>query len=98
MAAKTPPGRFADQSHQAAHTLDKRGADGDTTTAERRWRLADLSKMAQDVFEDEEAAEVWLRTPNLVFHNTAPIDHLDTESGAMAVRQVLNAIDSGGAV
>lgn len=81
-----------------AHALVKRGANLDTATSERLWRLADLATMAQEVFEDEEAAKIWLRTPNLAFHDIAPMDYLDTEPGAMAVRQVLNAIATGGAV
>lgn len=52
--------------------------------------------MAQIVFDDTEVAKTWLRTPNLAFRNTAPMDYLDTEPGAVAVRQVLNAIASGG--
>lgn len=79
-----------------AHTLVKRGANIDAAASERIWRLADLVTMAQDVFEDEEAAKTWLRTPNRAFRDLAPMDYLDTEPGAIAVRQVLNAIGSGG--
>lgn len=79
-----------------AHTLVKRGANMDVATSERIWRLANLAKMAKDVFEDEDAAKTWLRTPNIAFHDIAPMDYLDTEPGAMAVRQVLNAIATGG--
>ena len=42
-----------------AHTLVKRGANMDPAASERIWRLADLMKMAHDVFEDEEAAKTW---------------------------------------
>ena len=79
-----------------AHTLVKRGANIDAAASERIWRLADVVTMAQDVFENEEAAKTWLRTPNLAFQNLAPMDYLDTEPGAVAVRQVLNAIGTGG--
>lgn len=79
-----------------AHTLVKRGANIDAAASERIWRLADLATMAQEIFEDEEAAKIWLRTPNRAFRDLAPMDYLDTEPGAMAVRQVLNAIGSGG--
>lgn len=61
-------------------------------------RLTEVTAMAQNVFEDEESAKIWLRTSNLAFHNVAPIDCLDTEQGAAAVRQVLNAIATGGGV
>lgn len=79
-----------------AHTLVKRGANIDAAASERIWRLADLVTMAHDVFENEEAAKTWLRTPNRAFRNLAPMEYLDTEPGAMAVRQVLNAIGTGG--
>ena len=80
-----------------AHALVKRGASLDAAASERLWRLADLVAMARDVFEDEETAKSWLRKPNHAFHDAAPMDYLDTELGAMSVRQVLNAIATGGA-
>ncbi|MFB9245117.1 DUF2384 domain-containing protein [Massilia antarctica] len=81
----------------AVATLVKRGANLDASVSERIWRLADLTNMAEDVFEDEAAAKLWLTTPNRTFLNLAPLDYLDTEPGAMSVRQVLNAIATGGA-
>jgi putative toxin-antitoxin system antitoxin component (TIGR02293 family) len=80
-----------------AHTLLKRGANLDAAVSERIWRLADLLAMARDVFEDDKAAKEWLRAPNRTFGDTAPMDYLDTEPGAMSVRQVLNAIATGSA-
>jgi putative toxin-antitoxin system antitoxin component (TIGR02293 family) len=79
-----------------AHALVKRGANIDAAASERIWRLADLAMMAQGIFESEESAKTWLRTPNPAFRDLAPMDYLDTEPGAMAVRQVLNAIGTGG--
>jgi putative toxin-antitoxin system antitoxin component (TIGR02293 family) len=81
-----------------AHRLIKRHALLDSAASERLWRLADVAAMAEDVFEDEAAAKLWLRSPNQTFLNTAPIEYLDTEPGAKAVRQVLNAIATGGAL
>jgi putative toxin-antitoxin system antitoxin component (TIGR02293 family) len=81
-----------------AHRLVKRHALLDSSASERLWRLADVAAMAEDVFEDETAAKQWLRSPNQAFLGVAPIDYLDTELGAKAVRQVLNAIATGGAV
>lgn len=81
-----------------AHRLVKRHALLDASASERLWRLADVAAMAEDVFEDELAAKQWLRSPNQAFLGAAPIDYLDTEPGAKAVRQVLNAIATGGAV
>ena len=80
-----------------AHALVKRGALMDAAASERIWRLADLMTQARNIFDDDEAAKAWLRTPNVTFHNAAPMDFLDTEPGAIAVRQVLSAIATGGA-
>lgn len=80
-----------------AHTLMKRNARLDVGVSERIWRLADVYTMARDVFEDDEAARVWLRSSNRAFLDAAPMDYLDTEPGASSVRQVLNAIATGGA-
>jgi putative toxin-antitoxin system antitoxin component (TIGR02293 family) len=81
-----------------AHRLVKLRARLDASASERLWRLADIAAMAEDVFEDEAAAKQWLRSANQAFQGGAPIDYLDTEPGAKAVRQVLNAIATGGAV
>lgn len=80
-----------------AHTLAKKGANIDAAASERIWRMADIVAMANDVFEDDEAARIWLCAPNRTFNQAAPLDYLDTEPGAMSVRQVLNAIATGGA-
>ncbi|HEU5435588.1 MAG TPA: antitoxin Xre/MbcA/ParS toxin-binding domain-containing protein [Telluria sp.] len=80
-----------------ALALGRRGANMDAGVSERIWRLADLAHMAREVFDSKAAATDWLRTPNRSFAGTAPIDCLDTEPGAMSVRQVLNAMATGGA-
>lgn len=79
-----------------AQALHKPGALMDAAASERLWRLADVMHMARDIFEDDDAAKVWLRTPSVAFNDSAPMDYLDTEPGANTVRQALNAIASGG--
>lgn len=66
------------------------------TTSERLSRQADIMNQARELFGDEETAMVWLHTPNLAFQNAAPVDYLDTDQRALAVRQALNAIAAGG--
>lgn len=75
-----------------AKGLARRGALMDAATSERLWRLADLLRTAAELFNDAAAAKKWLRTPNPGFNNEAPMDFLDTEPGAMAVRQALSAV------
>ncbi|NHZ43796.1 antitoxin Xre/MbcA/ParS toxin-binding domain-containing protein [Massilia aquatica] len=88
---------LAGLNETAAHALIRRGANLDPAASERIWRLAHVVAMAQDVFEDDKAAKTWLQSINRAFGDVAPMDYLDTEPGAMAVRQVLNAIATGGA-
>ena len=58
----------------------------------------EVRTMASSVFGNDAVAEIWLRFPNRAFHELAPLDLLDTEAGAATVRQVLNAIATGGTV
>jgi putative toxin-antitoxin system antitoxin component (TIGR02293 family) len=81
-----------------AFTLARKAANLDAAASERVWRMADVANMACEVFEDEELAKRWLVMPSRIFNDAAPIDYLDTEPGAAAVRQVLNAIATGGAL
>ncbi|NVM77454.1 putative toxin-antitoxin system antitoxin component (TIGR02293 family) [Duganella sp. SG902] len=74
----------------------KHGALLDAAASERLWRLADLMRMARAVFENDEAAKSWLRTPSAGFNNAAPMDYLDTEPGAIVVRHALAAVVIGG--
>lgn len=80
----------------AARLVQQQG-EVDAAVSERIWRLADVVRMATEVFEDEAAAKTWLKSPHRSFLNVAPMDYLDTEPGASSVRQVLNAIATGGA-
>jgi putative toxin-antitoxin system antitoxin component (TIGR02293 family) len=79
-----------------AHTWARQNATMDSAVSERVWRMADVAAMAQEVFGSAEAAKAWLRMPNRAFRDDSPLEFLDTEPGAAAVRQVLNAIATGG--
>ncbi len=79
-----------------ASRLEKNAARIDPAATERLYRMGAVARLAIDVFEDESAAIEWMRQPNCAFDDTAPLDLMDTEPGANAVRQVLNAIATGG--
>jgi putative toxin-antitoxin system antitoxin component (TIGR02293 family) len=79
-----------------ASRLEKNAARIDAAATERVYRMGTVARMAIDVFEDEASAIEWMRKPNRAFDNTAPLDLMDTEPGAVSVRQVLNAIATGG--
>ncbi len=79
-----------------ASRLEKKSARIDPGATERVYRMGAVTRMAIEVFENEDAAINWMRQPNRVFGDVAPLDLMDTEPGATSVRQVLNAIATGG--
>ena len=79
-----------------ANRLEKNGANIDSAATERMFRMGAVTRMAIDVFEQESSAIQWMRQPNSALGNAAPLDLMDTEPGAQSVRQVLNAIATGG--
>lgn len=67
-------------------------------TAEESDRLVRLARVfthAIDVFGDREKAATWLKRPNRVLHNMAPIDTLDTDLGVQEAETVLGRIEYG---
>lgn len=80
-----------------AHTGNERNVTLDASVSKRLRGLAEVALMAADVFEDEEAARIWLCTENRAFPAPAPLDFLATERGTAAVYTVLNAVSTGGA-
>lgn len=80
-----------------ASRLERKNAKIDAAATERVFRMSIVARMAIDVFEDQEAAIAWMRQPNRAFGDVAPLELMDTEPGAVAVKQVLNAIATGGA-
>ncbi|MES2831700.1 MAG: antitoxin Xre/MbcA/ParS toxin-binding domain-containing protein [Pseudomonadota bacterium] len=79
-----------------ASRLEKKSARIDSGATERIYRMGAVTRMAIEVFENEDAAIDWMRQPSRVFGDVAPLDLMDTEPGAVSVRQVLNAIATGG--
>ncbi|RXZ38710.1 DUF2384 domain-containing protein [Oxalobacteraceae bacterium CAVE-383] len=79
-----------------ASRLQKKHAKIDSAATERIYRMGAVARMAIDVFENEASAIEWMRMPNHALGDAAPLDLMDTEPGAATVRQVLNAIATGG--
>jgi len=52
--------------------------------------------LAEQIFEDAEAAAAWLSRPNEALGNRRPIDCCITEAGCQQVLRVLHAIEYGG--
>jgi len=94
-----PDARIQNIAHVPASTasrLEKSEAKIDAAATERVYRMGTVTRMAIEVLEDEGAAIQWMRQPNRVLGDIAPLELMDTEPGAVAVRQVLNAIATGG--
>lgn len=81
-----------------AHRYQTQGKPLDPAASERVHRVAIVTRQAIDVFGGAEPAKVWMLRPNHALGDTAPLDLLDTEIGANAVRRILVAIAEGGVV
>lgn len=82
-------------------TLDRRRRERkrlDTVASERLDRIATVSHLAMEVFEDKQAAIDWLSRPNEALGEQAPIMLCETEIGAKQVRRALHAMEWGGVV
>ena len=82
----------------SARTLGRRRREGRFAPDEsdRIARLSRLIDVAVEAFEgDEEAVRAWFKAPHALLREEAPLDHADTEPGARAVEDLLNAIRYG---
>ncbi|VVO73678.1 hypothetical protein PS862_01465 [Pseudomonas fluorescens] len=81
-------------------TLERRRREQknlDSVASERLDRIATVSHLAEEVFENKANAAHWMSTPNKALGGTAPIMLCETEIGARQVRRVLHALEWGGA-
>lgn len=65
---------------------------GENDSAQRLLRISD---MADRVFGEHDKAHHWLRNPNRALKGIAPIDLLESETGARIVEQSLYQIEYG---
>jgi putative toxin-antitoxin system antitoxin component (TIGR02293 family) len=79
-------------------TLSRRVAKGEPLTVtenDSALRLVRVMELADRVFDNEVKARNWLRKPSRALKGVAPIDLLESESGAHLVEQALHQIDHG---
>ncbi len=81
-----------------AQRLEKNAANIDPAASERIHRMGIVTRIAIEVFDNKQTALSWMCRSNPALADSAPLDLLDTEPGAIAVRQILNAIATGGVV
>lgn len=73
----------------------KAGGTLSPQSSDKLFRAARVTVRACDVFEDEDIALDWLRTPNQALGGERPYDLLDTDAGTEAVEDVLGRIEYG---
>ena len=84
--------------HVSLRTLGRRREEGrfQADESDRVARLARLVSLALETFEkDEGTVRIWFKSPHALLHGEAPLDHTDTEPGARAVEDLLNALRYG---
>jgi putative toxin-antitoxin system antitoxin component (TIGR02293 family) len=79
-----------------AKLINKKGSEiFDQSTSERIMLLADLISYGQDVFDDKEQFNVWLKKPNKALGMKKPIEMMDTVYGLTEVKKELGRIEYG---
>ncbi len=63
--------------------------------SDRAYRLANVFALASAVFENEEAARAWLKTPQIGLGGKVPYDLIHTEVGTKEVIELLKRIEYG---
>lgn len=78
-------------------TLNRRRREGrlQTGESERVLRVARVYDKALEVFENEAAAENWLKIPARGLGGKPPLEYTDTELGAQEVINLLGRIEHG---
>jgi putative toxin-antitoxin system antitoxin component (TIGR02293 family) len=63
--------------------------------SEKVYRLARLTALAEEVFEDRQAAQLWLTNPIPALGGVTPLSLLDTEEGARWAEAELHRLAGG---
>ncbi len=82
----------------APRTLGRRMEEGQfkPDESDRLARLARIVRLALEAFGgSRSAARSWLKAPHALLDDEPPLEHLDTDVGARAVEDILNAIRYG---
>jgi putative toxin-antitoxin system antitoxin component (TIGR02293 family) len=84
--------------HLSPRTLGRRREDGhfQLDESDRIARLARLVNLALETFDgDEETVRMWFKSAHALLNDETPLDYTDTEIGARAVEDLLNALRYG---
>tara|TARA_R110000796_G_scaffold249364_1_gene377068 strand:+ start:1233 stop:1703 length:471 start_codon:yes stop_codon:yes gene_type:complete len=83
-------------SVSAVHRRRREGKNLDSVTSERLDRVATVSHLAMEVFEDKLAAIDWMSSSNEALGGQAPVMLCGTDIEAKQVRRLLLAMECGG--
>jgi putative toxin-antitoxin system antitoxin component (TIGR02293 family) len=92
------PADLATQVHLAPRTIARRLAAGSRlkpTESQAAVRVGRLVRLAEEVFEDRDAAADWFHRPLAVLGGKTPLELCGDEHGAREVEQVLGRIEHG---
>lgn len=102
LAFKRALGLNADQlgallglSRRSIHRLSPAKAVLPAVAGDRLYRSARLLTLAVEVFEDQQAAVEWLKSPQRALSNAIPLDIAVTDIGAREVEALLGRIEHG---
>ncbi len=89
--------QLSDLMMVSPRTLDRRKKEASLPPdeSERGYRIARLTDLAYQVFEDPDKVARWFSEPNFALGNRKPLDLARTEPGARLVEQLLGRIEHG---
>ncbi|PSF35831.1 toxin-antitoxin system, antitoxin component [Aphanothece hegewaldii CCALA 016] len=67
----------------------------DPVVSDRLFRIARIAAGAEEVFESQLKARLWLKRPNRALGGAIPLDLLDTDAGTLQVSDLLGRIEYG---
>jgi putative toxin-antitoxin system antitoxin component (TIGR02293 family) len=78
-------------------TLDRRRKEVTLPAdeSERSYRIARLTELAMQVFEDQDKVSAWFTQSNFALGNQKPLDLIKSEPGARLVERLLRQIEHG---
>ena len=65
--------------------------------SDRLVRLTRVQSLAEDVFDDSDKANRWLRQPLGIIDGKTPLELAQTDAGARVVEQIIAKLDWGAA-
>jgi len=88
---------LANIMHISERTLQRYDDDAIVSSeyAEKGIELARLYTRGEEVFGSSDKFKLWIRTPNVIFNNEAPLSLLDTSAGFNMVFTELGRIEHG---